>query len=344
MSELAASTSHSDELFRVALEAAPTGMLLIDATGTIVLINAQVERLFGYQRTELVGSPIERLVPVRYRADHPGLRASYFIRPEPRGMGVGRDLYGLRKDGTELPVEIGLTPVKATEGTFVLAAIVDITERQRAVDQLQEHTRALAASVRERDVLLQEVHHRVKNNLQLITSLINMQARKIGAGESRTALTECKRRVEAIGLIHEKLYESHDYARVPFSDYVRALAGNLIYASDLASKVALQCECDSVQLPVATAISCGLLLNELVTNTLGGTGSPPATLRIELRRLDGHVRLAVRSDVIGAHFESTADRTAASLSMQLVEMLAQQLDGTMRMEADGALVTFPLPD
>jgi len=334
-------TSHSDELFRVALEAAPTGMLLIDASGTIVLVNAQVERLFGYDRAELVGSALERLVPQRYRQDHPPLRESYFRTPQPRVMGVGRDLFGLRKDGTELPVEIGLTPVTATEGRFVLASIVDITERQRALDQLQQHAGALATAIRERDVLLQEVHHRVKNNLQLITSLISMQSRKVGSDVSRAALMECKRRVEAIGLIHEKLYESHDYAQVPFSGYVRTLAGNLIHASELSARVALHCECDSVQLPVAAAISCGLLLNELITSLLVQSGTV-TSLHVELRRTDGHVVLAVRTDGSG-HFDTTADRTAASLSLQLVEMLAQQLDGTLRMEPDGAIVTFPLP-
>jgi PAS domain S-box-containing protein len=334
-------TSHSDELFRVALEAAPTGMLLIDASGTIVLVNAQVERLFGYDRAELVGSPIERLVPKRYRQTHPPLRDSYFRTPEPRGMGVGRDLFGVRKDGSEVPVEIGLTPVNATEGRFVLASIVDITERHRALDQLQQHTRALATAIRERDVLLQEVHHRVKNNLQLITSLINMQSRKVGNNVSRAALMECKRRVEAIGLIHEKLYESHDYAQVPFSDYVRTLAGNLIHATELTERVVLHCECDRVQLPVAAAISCGLLLNELITTVLMNPDGM-TTLRVELRRADGHVVLTVRSNAVG-RFDTTADRTAASLSLQLIEMLAQQLDGSLRMEPDGAIVTFPLP-
>ncbi|MFL6618602.1 MAG: sensor histidine kinase, partial [Povalibacter sp.] len=207
--------SLSNELFRQALEAAPTGMLMIDANGRIVLINAQIERLFGYSRSELVGSFVERLVPAQSRDEHVDFRAQFFSDPQTRPVGHGRELFGLRRDGVEVPIEIGLTPINTAEGAFVLGSVVDITERRRSVAQLQDRTNDLTSSLRERDLLLQEVHHRVKNNLQLISALINMQARRL-SGEPRAALAECKRRVEAIGLIHEKLYQARSYAQVPF--------------------------------------------------------------------------------------------------------------------------------
>ncbi len=121
-----------DERFRLAFESAPNAMIMVDEEGRIVLANTQTEKLFGYTRTELVGSSIDKLVPERFRSGHPGHRRSFFAEPHSRAMGAGRDLFGLRKDGTEVPVEIGLNPIKTQEGSFVLAAVVDITERKRA--------------------------------------------------------------------------------------------------------------------------------------------------------------------------------------------------------------------
>ena len=100
------------------IEATPNGLLMVDQNGKIVLCNAQAESLFGYSRNELLGKEIEILVPEPIRKSHPGFRLSYFAKPETRQMGAGRDLTGLRKDGTEFPVEIGLNPVHTPEGNF----------------------------------------------------------------------------------------------------------------------------------------------------------------------------------------------------------------------------------
>jgi PAS domain S-box-containing protein len=128
---------HQNELFRLAIESAPTAMILVDEAGRIVLVNAQTERLFGYPRAELLGQTIDLLVPERFRGTHPGHRRSFFAEPQVRSMGAGRDLFGLRKDGTEVPVEIGLNPFKTSSTSFVLAAIVDITERRRAEERFR---------------------------------------------------------------------------------------------------------------------------------------------------------------------------------------------------------------
>lgn len=117
---------------RAAVESAPSGLLVVDASGAIVLLNREIERLFGYAREELLGRPVELLVPARFRTPHAGYRSGFFRAPQAREMGAGRDLFGLRKDGTEVPVEIGLTPVETEDGLFVISAIVDITARRRA--------------------------------------------------------------------------------------------------------------------------------------------------------------------------------------------------------------------
>jgi PAS domain S-box-containing protein len=123
---------HRSEVgFRQVVESAPNAIVMIGPTGLIEMVNAQTERVFGYTRDELLGKPIEMLVPERYRPNHPELRKSFFADPVSRPMGAGRDLYGLKKDGSEFPVEIGLNPIETDEGTMVLSAIVDISARKR---------------------------------------------------------------------------------------------------------------------------------------------------------------------------------------------------------------------
>jgi PAS domain S-box-containing protein len=127
----------SEERFRLLVEAAPTGMVMVNREGIILLVNPQVERLFGYSRDQLLNMPIETLVPDRFRGAHPEHRADFFARPKLRAMGAGRDLYGLRKDGSEFPVEIGLNPIETDDGIVVMASIIDITERKRAEEAVR---------------------------------------------------------------------------------------------------------------------------------------------------------------------------------------------------------------
>jgi len=122
----------SEEYFRVAVESAPSAMVLVNRDGKIVLINAQMEKVFGYSREELLGQSVEILVPKSFRKNHPRLRENFFADPRARPMGAGRDLYARRKNGEQFPVEIGLNPIETKEGTWVLSSIVDITARKQA--------------------------------------------------------------------------------------------------------------------------------------------------------------------------------------------------------------------
>ncbi|MDX1755516.1 MAG: PAS domain S-box protein [Marinobacter sp.] len=127
-----------EERFRQVIESAPNAMILVGGEGQITLINSQAESLFGYARSELIGQPIEMLVPHRFRDAHPGHRASFFANPTRRAMGAGRDLYGLRKDGSEFPVEIGLNPIPSPDEPLALASVIDITERKRAEERFRQ--------------------------------------------------------------------------------------------------------------------------------------------------------------------------------------------------------------
>ena len=121
---------HSAHTFEILLESAHDAMIIVNAEGQIVLVNNQVEKLFGYERNELTGQSIEVLMPAKHKETHPGLRTTYFSAPEVRAMGKGRELLAQKKDGSQFPVEIGLSPLETISGTMVLAAIVDISYRK----------------------------------------------------------------------------------------------------------------------------------------------------------------------------------------------------------------------
>ena len=183
----------------------------------------------------------------------------------------------------------------------------------------------------------------------VISSLINMQIRKLEAGENRDALEECRTRVQAIALIHEKLYQSRDYAEIPFSEYAKSLAISVFDTANVSrSQVELELGMEDVALGVDQAIPCGLVMNELITNALkhGFAGGRRGKIRIELSQLPGaQVRLAVHNDGVGLPegFESVSSR---SLGLQLVNTLAAQLKGQLEIERSAGttfLLTFPLP-
>lgn len=160
-------------LFHKIIEAAPNAMIMINGSGKIILVNLQAEKMFGYSRDELLQETIEILVPERFRQSHPGLRHGFFHNPNTRAMGAGRELFGRKKDGSEVPIEIGLNPLEMNGETYVLTSIIDITERKKVEQAISGREAALEAS-RLKSQFLANMSHEIRTPLNGIIGLTNL--------------------------------------------------------------------------------------------------------------------------------------------------------------------------
>jgi PAS domain S-box-containing protein len=313
-------------LYRI-YEFAPDAILLVDRDGRIVQANAQTEKMFGYDRDELIGEVVEILIPKRFTAHHIGYRQGYMKSPHARPMGVGLDLFGRRKDGTEFPVDIMLSPIELEHDALVLGVVRDATERRLIEVQTQEA----------REMYIREIHHRVKNNLQIISSLLYLQAAHSPDPKMFDLLQESQNRVKSIALIHEKLYRSAEMAKLDFAEYVSDLVMDLFRTygvNHTGLKIHTNIE---AHLEIDTAIPCGLIINELISNVFkhafpnGGEGD----LSIEIKPVAPREYMLTVSDT-GVGFAPGFDwRSTPTLGLKLVTDLVRQLDGSIEVDSGG---------
>jgi PAS domain S-box-containing protein len=334
---------------RALFESAAQGILTANPDGFIVTVNAMVEKLFGYRREELLGQRVEILLPEPMRDGHKRHHAEYEAQRSTRPMGQGRDLRARRKDGSEFPVEVSLSFTPEGRSGVAVAFISDISLREQSELQVAAMVHRLEGALAEKTVLLQEVHHRVKNNLAVIGGLLGMQADAIGDGAASRYLMESRQRVLSMALIHEHLYGTGNLKRVRIDEYAEKLASELYISYSPSEGIAIRVEAEPLELGIDQAIPCGLILNELVSNALkyAFPNNREGEIVIGIVRPEpGLIAVAVRDNGVGLPADLDW-RNAKSLGLRIVQILARQLGGAIELHRAGGTkfqFTFPFED
>jgi PAS domain S-box-containing protein len=296
----------AEERFRQVVEASPSGMIMTDTAGKIVLVNAETERLLGYGRAELIGKPIEMLVPSRIQGEHVRFRGAFHKHPEARSMGSGRDLHIVRKDGTELPVEIGLNPIHTPEGTMVLSAIIDISERNRAVQSLTEQREELQRSNADLEQFAYVASHDLQEPLRMVATYTELLAERYHGNLDERADKYIGYAVDGAKRMQQLVKELLAYSRVSSQAkppaavnteaLVRDILGGLKVAID-ESGAEIVCE----QLPEVRAdqAQLGQVFQNLIGNALKFRAERAPQIHIGGERSNGKCMFRVEDNGIG---------------------------------------------
>ena len=317
----------SETRFRRVFDSTADGLVSIDAKGLITLANSRALQMFGYEAGQLTGLPIEVLLPDRYKQHHPQLRQGFMLAPTTRPMGQHRELYAKRKDNSEFPVEIGLTYLEGDKKIAVLATITDVSTAKAAQHNLQAIIDEKTALLAERTLLLNEVHHRVKNNLQIVSSLLSLRSRGATA-ELKQALLESQLRVRSMALTHQLLYEKRDFSSVPLANYLRQLCQlvrQTLTNTDFISFDFKHMD-DDIVLALQQAIPCGLLATEILTNSIKHAfpEQQKGQVVLMLTQTENKISLTIGDNGIGLP-STVALGQGNSLGMQLIPAFIAQL-------------------
>ncbi|HSD90693.1 MAG TPA: PAS domain S-box protein, partial [Kofleriaceae bacterium] len=320
------------------VESSEDAIIGISRDGAIESWNRAAEAIFGYTAAEVSGRPATLLVPPGHSRELEQLLESV------RG-GQHLKHYNLvhaRRDGTLFEASVTTSAIVDGDGRVIgMSKVVrDISDQKAAEDQIR-------AALREKEVLLREIHHRVKNNLQVISSLLNLQLSPMPVGDARKALLESQSRIQSMALVHQLLYRSKDLAHIDLLEYLQNLMTRLgqAYEVDAHRQIETIVRAPSIRLDVDRAIPCGLIVNELVANAFNHAfpDGRPGRIWVTLTQQGDQLALEVRDDGIGIPPGLDID-TAQTFGLQIVRTLAHQLESTIELVCDhGTTVRVVFP-
>ena len=309
---------------------------ITDMDDTILFVNDAFCKIYGYDEKEILGKKSSILCNEKLVVSD----IKNVLLKTIDGNWTG-EVINNKKDDSKFPVYLSRSVVKDEKdnGIAVISVTRDMTERVRAEEKIK-------ASLNEKSILLKEIHHRVKNNMQVISSMLNLQSGYIVDENAFELFKESQNRVKSMALIHELLYQSENLARVNFAEYIHSLARFLFLSYDVGDKIDLKVNVENVRLGLDTAISCGLILNELISNCLkhafpdGNKGE----ICVDLYAHNGKFTLIVKDNGVG--FPHDLDFCQMeSLGLQLVNSLTGQLSGSIELKSNGHgsefNITFP---
>jgi PAS domain S-box-containing protein len=324
---------------RLVTDSAPVFLAHCDAEGRYRFVNRGYAERFGFSRDDVVGKHIpEVLGEAAYASFRAYVERALAGEPVEFEVEVPYQTLGPRW------MHCAYVPERDEAGAVRghIAVVTDVTTRKRMEAQLE-------ASLHEKEVLLKEIHHRVKNNFQVVSSFLRLQASFIKAPELHAIFEECQNRIYAMALVHQRLYQAESLASIDFGPYLDALGAHLLRSHGVdPQRIQLTSTVEHMSLTIDTAIPCGLLVNELVSNALrhafppGRAGHLWVTLR---REVDGQLRLTVRDDGVGLP-EGIDFQTTNSFGLRLVGLLARQLRATVtlgRHPGTSVTLTFAEP-
>ncbi|HXF52237.1 MAG TPA: PAS domain S-box protein [Dehalococcoidia bacterium] len=332
-----------DATFRSLLESAPDAIVIVDPSGRIVIVNRQAERLFGYSRDELVGQPVELLVPQALREAHEAHRRGYMERPATRPMGIGLELSARRRDGSEVPVEISLSPLETADGLLVTSIIRDISER-KALEEERRRLLAERETQAERQRIAMDLHDGVIQSIYAVGLGLEMAALEV---EDDPA--QARRRIEqAIDELNQTIQDIRDYIfRLQPARYSGDLAGSLErllhdFATSAALRVSVDVDPEAPPLDDDIGAAVFHVAQEALSNIRKHANA--SSVRAELRRRGDRLTLVIRDDGVG--FDPDAPRSEAHRGLRNMRARVASFGGDVRIESapgHGAAVIVEVP-